>query len=122
VGPFNAPYAVSFFRFLSFLPVLKFSQVANMGLVPGIMCYFFFGVIASFTGFILGHLFCKLDSDRFPIRTFGDIAQRIVGTWFRHLCSILQSIQLVVNVGLICLTSGQSLYQGKSFSQLVGYI
>ena len=59
----------------------------------------------------------------------GDLAERVGGTALRHFCSILQSIQLVVNVGIICLydtyflffvlcllrptcrSSGQSLYQ-----------
>ena len=33
----------------------------------------------------------------------GDLAERIGGLALRHLCSVLQSIQLVVNVGIICL-------------------
>jgi len=94
LGPFNAPFAV-----------------ANLGLVPGILLYFFFGIIAAATGFMLSYLYNNLDSGRYPIRTYGDLAERIGGTTLRHLSSILQSIQLIVNVGIICLTSGQSLYQ-----------
>jgi amino acid permease len=94
LGPFNAPFAIS-----------------NLGLVPGVLLYFFFGVIAATTGFMLSYLYNNLDSDRYPVRTYGDLAERIGGLALRHLCSVLQSIQLVVNVGIICLSSGQSLYQ-----------
>jgi len=94
LGPFNAPYAISL-----------------LGLVPGVLLYFFFGIIAATTGIILSYLYNMLDSDRYPVRTYGDLAERVGGTLLRHACSILQSIQLVVNVGIICLSSGQSLYQ-----------
>jgi len=94
LGPFNAPYAI-----------------AGLGLVPGVILYFFFGIIAGATGIMLSFLYNRLDSDRYPIRTYADIAERVAGRSMRHFCSILQSIQLVVNVGIICLSSGQSLYQ-----------
>jgi hypothetical protein len=33
----------------------------------------------------------------------GDLAERVGGTVLRRACSILQSIQLIINVGIICL-------------------
>jgi hypothetical protein len=69
LGPFNAPFAV-----------------ANLGLVPGVLLYFFFGklhcscsfiplsyvarlgAIAFVTGCVLSYLYGKLDSDRYPVR------------------------------------------------------
>jgi amino acid permease len=69
------------------------------------------GAIALYTGLILSHLFLKLDSDIFPIRTYGDIGARLFGESFRHFISILQTLQLVVNVGTLILGSGQSLSQ-----------
>jgi len=68
-------------------------------------------VAATWTGTMLWHLFVKLDSDRYPIRTYGDIAERIYGPWARHLCTVLASVQLIVNVGLIALGAGQALSQ-----------
>ncbi|KZV86995.1 oligopeptide transporter protein [Exidia glandulosa HHB12029] len=97
LGPFNAPFAF-----------------ASVGFVPGALLYFFMFVAATWTGSILWHLFIKLDSDRFPVRTYSDLAERIFGSWARHACTVLQSIQLVINVGLICLSSGQSLSQVAS--------
>ncbi|EJD50784.1 hypothetical protein AURDEDRAFT_135147 [Auricularia subglabra TFB-10046 SS5] len=68
-------------------------------------------IAATWTGSLLWHLFVKLDSDRYPIRTYGDLAERIFGRWARRFCTVLQSIQLILNVGLLCLLSGQSLSQ-----------
>lgn len=94
LGPFNAPYAI-----------------ASVGYVPGILLYFFMGAIAAYTGLVLWQLYVKLDSPRYPIKTYGDLADRIFGPWARNLCTILQSLQLVINVGIICLSNGQSLSQ-----------
>lgn len=61
LGPFNAPYAI-----------------ASIGMVPGILLYILFGAVAFFTGVMLCWLFCDLDSVRHPVRTYGDLAERIV--------------------------------------------
>ena len=56
------------------------------------------GLLAAYTGLILWRLFVRLDSVRHPLKTYGDIAERIFGTAARHVCTVLQSIQLLVNV------------------------
>ncbi|GAA5932683.1 hypothetical protein JCM1841_006937 [Sporobolomyces salmonicolor] len=94
LGPFSAPYAI-----------------AAIGMVPGILLYILFGAVAALSGVLISKMFCRLDSHRFPIKMYGDLAERIFGTPAKHLCSILQSIQLVLNVGLICLSNGQGLSQ-----------
>uniref|UniRef100_A0A0W0FFB4 Amino acid transporter transmembrane domain-containing protein n=1 Tax=Moniliophthora roreri TaxID=221103 RepID=A0A0W0FFB4_MONRR len=94
LGPFNAPFA--------------FSQV---GYVPGTILYVVMGAVACYTGLILSHLFCKLDSVQYPVRTYADLGGRILGNWFKHLCTALQSLQLIVNVGTICLSNGQAVEQ-----------
>ncbi|EJD01782.1 uncharacterized protein FOMMEDRAFT_141050 [Fomitiporia mediterranea MF3/22] len=94
LGPFNAPFA--------------FSQV---GYVPGAVLYVVMGGVACYTGLILWRLFCVLDSDVYPIKTYADIAERLIGRWFKHLCSALQSLQLIINVGTICLGNAQSVEQ-----------
>lgn len=128
LGPFNAPYAVS-----------------QLGLVPGNLIYTFMGVAgkslllrlpwstiarrrgeltislpacisAWICSTILWRLFLALDSARYPVKTFGDIGERIFGTWARYVIVVLQTIQLVINVGLICLSSGQSLSQMENTS------
>ncbi|KAL6306846.1 transmembrane amino acid transporter protein-domain-containing protein [Sparassis latifolia] len=94
LGPFNAPFAIS-----------------QVGYVPGVILYFFMGAIACYTGLLLWWLFLKLDSDIFPVKTYSDIAERIFGKAAKHICTILQTIQLIINVGTICLSNGQSLSQ-----------
>ncbi|PCH34695.1 amino acid transporter [Wolfiporia cocos MD-104 SS10] len=94
LGPFNAPYAIS-----------------QTGYVPGVILYFVMGVAACYTGLLLWWLFLHLDSDTFPVKTYSDLAERIYGRTSRHIVSILQSIQLIINVGTICLSNGQSLSQ-----------
>jgi hypothetical protein len=94
LGPFNAPFA--------------FSQV---GFVPGAVLYVVMGAVACYTGLQLWRLFCRLDSDEFPIKTYGDLAQRILGTPFKHFCTALQTLQLIINVGVICLSNAQSVEQ-----------
>jgi len=73
--------------------------------------YFFMGIMAFFAGWQIWRMFLKLDSDRYPMRTFGDLGFRIYGTYTRHGMNLLQSIQLLFNVGVIILGSGQALSQ-----------
>ncbi|GAA6005912.1 hypothetical protein JCM11491_004058 [Sporobolomyces phaffii] len=94
LGPFNAPYSI-----------------ASIGMAPGVILYLVFGVFAFLGGFLLWLTFLKLDSLRYPIKLYGDLGQRIFGTWSRYLSGFLQSVQLVMNVGLICLSNGQGLAQ-----------
>ncbi|KZT67531.1 oligopeptide transporter protein [Daedalea quercina L-15889] len=94
LGPFNAPYAIS-----------------QVGYAPGVILYFIMGAMACYTGLLLWWLFLKLDSDVFPVKTYSDLMERIFGKTSRHFSAILQSIQLIINVGTICLSNGQSLSQ-----------
>ena len=63
------------------------------------------------SGFLLWKMFLKLDSDKYPLRTYGDIAFRVYGSAVRHGINGLQSVQLLFNVGIIIVTNGQSLSQ-----------
>ncbi|KIJ93769.1 hypothetical protein K443DRAFT_111538 [Laccaria amethystina LaAM-08-1] len=96
LGPFNAPFAIS-----------------QVGWVPGISFRRFtiLGVLALYTGLILWRLFVRLDSLKYPLKTYGDMAERIFGKIARHVCTVLQSLQLLVNVATICLSNGQALSQ-----------
>ncbi|KAJ7446688.1 transmembrane amino acid transporter protein-domain-containing protein [Mycena latifolia] len=94
LGPFNAPFAIS-----------------QVGWVPGVILYFFMGLIALYTGLLLWRLFIRLDSVRYPILSYADIVERIFGTRARRVSIVLQSVQLVVFVGIICLGNAQALVQ-----------
>lgn len=62
------------------------------------MFYFLVGVMALYTGLILWRLFVRLDSARYPVKTYADIAERIFGRAARNVVNVLQSLQLIINV------------------------
>lgn len=94
LGPSSVPWALS-----------------QMGWGPGIVLYFIFGVLAFYAGLQMYQMFMVLDSDRYPLKTYGDIAFRTMGKYARHAVNILQSVQLFFNVGILILSDGQSIYQ-----------
>ncbi|ORY92825.1 transmembrane amino acid transporter protein-domain-containing protein [Leucosporidium creatinivorum] len=94
IGPSSAPWAIS-----------------QLGFLPGIAVYTVLGVVACYTGLLLWKMYMGLDSDRYPVRGYGDLAEKIVGGWARHTVNILQSVQLIFNVAVVILGNGQSLSQ-----------
>ncbi|THX21220.1 hypothetical protein D6D17_00186 [Aureobasidium pullulans] len=94
LGPYSVPWAL-----------------AQMGYGPGIVLYTIFGALAGYTGWQIWQMFLQLDSNQYPLKTFGDIAFRAYGKVVRHLVNILQAIQLIFNVGVIIIQNGQGLYQ-----------
>ena len=77
LGPFNAPYA---FR--------------QNGYVPGCLLYVFMGAAAFYCGGLLWWLYVKLDSDRFPVKSYSDITERIAGRSFRLFVTLLVFIHM----------------------------
>jgi hypothetical protein len=63
----------------------------------------------SRTGWLLWKMFLELDSDRYPLSTYGDVAFRIYGPWARHSVNVLQSVQILFNVGVIIIGNAQGL-------------
>ncbi|KAJ5309609.1 uncharacterized protein N7443_002070 [Penicillium atrosanguineum] len=98
LGPFGLPYAF-----------------ATMGWGPGVALYTVFASLAGYSGYLLWETFLGLDSYQFPLRSFGDMAFRLYGPWMQHLFNFLQSVQLVLNVGLIIISNGEALSQAAQF-------
>ncbi|KAI0475958.1 transmembrane amino acid transporter protein-domain-containing protein [Xylariaceae sp. FL0804] len=94
LGPFNAPYA---FR-------------VN-GYVPGALLYVFMGGAATYCGALLWWLYVQLDSDRFPVKSYSDITERVAGRAPRVVVTWLVFIHMIVNIATTSLSSAQSLYQ-----------
>lgn len=82
---------------------------------PGIALYTVFAGLAIYSGYLLWDMFLGLDSFHYPIRHFGDLGFRLFGPWMRILINILQSIQLILNVGLIVISNGEALSQVAKF-------
>lgn len=94
LGPFSVPWA--------------FTQ---LGYGPGVALYTVFAAFAGYSGYLLWQQFLGLDSSRYPISGYGDIAYRIYGSWARHVMNVLQSFQFYMNVTLLIVSSGQALVQ-----------
>lgn len=62
--------------------------------VPNTLRWLFSGNLMIYsTGYQLWIMFMHLDSDRYPLKTYGDIAFRIYGPWARYTVNVLQSLQ-----------------------------
>ncbi|PYI00022.1 hypothetical protein BO71DRAFT_341301 [Aspergillus ellipticus CBS 707.79] len=94
LGPSNVPWAIS-----------------QMGYGPGFALYTVFGIMAYYSGMQLWKIFVGMDSTRYPMRNYGDVAFRIFGTPARILVNVLQSFQFFINLALLIESSGQSLAQ-----------
>lgn len=94
LGPYSVPWAIS-----------------QMGYGPGTVLYVVFGILAFYSGTQLWQIFLGLDSTRYPIRNYGDVAFRIFGNPARILCNVLQSFQFFLGVVLLVVTNAQGLAQ-----------
>ncbi|KAL1406722.1 hypothetical protein Q8F55_006126 [Vanrija albida] len=81
----------------------------QLGYGPGILVFTGFFLLAFLSGQILWRLYLRLDSAEFPITCYGDLGERTFGRAVRHVFNILQSIQLIFNVGIILVGDGQTL-------------
>ncbi|KAK4972931.1 hypothetical protein LTR42_006225 [Elasticomyces elasticus] len=94
LGPYNVPWAIS-----------------RMGYGPGFALYTVFGGMSVYSGLQLWKMFVGLDSTRYPLRNYGDLAFRVFGRGARYLINVLQSFQFFLNVALIIESNGAALAQ-----------
>ncbi|KAF2451894.1 hypothetical protein P171DRAFT_515817 [Karstenula rhodostoma CBS 690.94] len=105
LGPYNVPWAVS-----------------RMGYGPGFALYTVFGSLALYSSLQLWQMFIGLDSTRYPLRNYGDLAFRVYGNRARYLFNILQMFQFFLMVALITESNGQSLAQMAAGSSGTGFL
>ncbi|KAG9574486.1 amino acid transporter-like protein, partial [Aureobasidium melanogenum] len=89
LGPTGAPWAF-----------------ANTGFGPGVALYTVFGGLAALSGWYCYWTFLNLDSDRYPIRDFGQAFYRVFGAPMRHTVNILQTLQMFLLVAVLILNNG----------------
>jgi hypothetical protein len=94
LGPFSTPWAF-----------------AQMGYGPGIALYTVFGIMSFYSGWLVWKVFLGLDSDRYPLRGYGDLFFRTFGALSRHLINFAQGLQLLLFVAVLILSNGQSISQ-----------
>ncbi|ODV76729.1 uncharacterized protein CANTADRAFT_86508 [Suhomyces tanzawaensis NRRL Y-17324] len=56
-------------------------------------------------------MYLSLDSDKYPLKSYGDLVGRVCGEKIRYAADLLQSLQLLCNVAVIVLGNGQGLSQ-----------
>lgn len=94
LGPFSVPWALT-----------------QLGYGPGVALYLVFAAMAGYSGVLLWWQFLGLDSDKYPVKNYGDLAFRIYGNWFRYIVNILQSCQFFLGVTLLIVVNGQGIAQ-----------
>ncbi|KAK3331645.1 transmembrane amino acid transporter [Cercophora scortea] len=94
LGPFSAPWAF-----------------AQMGYGPGVALYTVFGIMSYYSGWIMWKAFMGLDSDRYPLKGYGDLYFRVFGPLARHLVNFAQGLQLLLFVSVLILGNGQAISQ-----------
>ena len=105
LGPYNVPWAIS-----------------RMGYGPGFALYTVFGALSTYSGLQLWQMFVGLDSTRYPLRNYGDMAFRIYGNWARTIMNVLQSFQFFLNVTLIIESNGAALSQMSAGKSQTGFL
>lgn len=85
------------------LGVLALPQaLAILGLVPGLLCIFFLGIIATYTGYLLGHF--KLSHP--SVQSFAECGYIIAGPIGREVMTVGQAAILVFIMGAHVLSFG----------------
>ncbi|KAJ6789633.1 hypothetical protein PWT90_08488 [Aphanocladium album] len=94
IGPMTTPWAF-----------------AQTGYGPGVALYTVFGALAAYSGYAIWKTYLGLDSEKYPLLTFGDIFYRLFGAVPRHCVNFMLSFQLMLIVATLILQSGQGISQ-----------
>ncbi|EXJ60239.1 hypothetical protein A1O7_04391 [Cladophialophora yegresii CBS 114405] len=89
--------------------------LGTLGWGPGVALYTVFAFMAGYSGYLLWQVYLGLDSYEYPLRNYGDLAYRTMGTGARHVVNILQSIQLLLICGQVIIQNGQGISQTSKF-------
>ena len=84
---------------------------ANTGYGPGVALYTVFGFMASVSGWYVWGVYMHMDSDRYPLRDFGQAFFRVFGNKVRNFINVLQSLQMFMLVAVLILSNGQAISQ-----------
>ncbi|OAG34630.1 hypothetical protein AYO21_11226 [Fonsecaea monophora] len=89
--------------------------LGTLGWGPGVALYTVFAFMAGYSGYLLWQVYLGLDSYEYPLRNYGDLAYRTMGTTARYVVNILQSIQLLLITGQVIIQNGQGISQTSKF-------
>jgi hypothetical protein len=67
--------------------------------------------MASISGWYVWGVYMHMDSDRYPLRDFGQAFFRVFGSEMRHIINVLQSLQMIMLVAVLILSNGGAISQ-----------
>lgn len=67
--------------------------------------------MAAISGWYVWGVYMHMDSDRYPLRDFGQAFFRVFGSEARHVINVLQSLQMIMLVAVLILSNGGSISQ-----------
>jgi hypothetical protein len=67
--------------------------------------------MASISGWYVWGVYMHMDSDRYPLRDFGQAFFRVFGSTTRHVINALQSLQMIMLVAVLILSNGGAISQ-----------
>lgn len=67
--------------------------------------------MASISGWYVWGVYMHMDSDRYPLRDFGQAFFRVFGSELRHVINALQSLQMIMLVAVLILSNGGAISQ-----------
>jgi hypothetical protein len=67
--------------------------------------------MASISGWYVWGVYMHMDSDRHPLRDFGQAFFRVFGSGMRHFINVLQSLQMLMLVAVLVESNGNSISQ-----------
>ncbi|EMC94851.1 hypothetical protein BAUCODRAFT_158358 [Baudoinia panamericana UAMH 10762] len=79
-----------------------------LGPGAGIALYTVFGLCAGYSGYLLWHAFLGLDSYKFPLKNYSDLAFRVYGSTARYITATLQALALLLILGQVTIQQGQA--------------
>ena len=99
-GSIFVPYAISQVGWVPGAIIFTFRCVCSPVVASSLIHrpIFLVGILSTYSGILIWSLFLRLDSLRYPLKTYADVAERIFGRFARHICNLLQSIQLLISV------------------------
>ncbi|KAK5723143.1 hypothetical protein LTR17_013938 [Elasticomyces elasticus] len=92
------------------------------GLRPGFRTLHHLGALSCYSGTQQRRMFVGLDSTRYLLRNYGDLAFRIFGNWARTIMNVLQSFRFFLNVALIIESNGAALSQMSAGKSQAGFL
>ncbi|CZR63599.1 related to amino acid transporter [Phialocephala subalpina] len=111
LGPFALPFAFATMGWGEHGTTTRDQQLT----IPGLHVSLFSVPLQATPVIYYGKCAWGMNSYEYPLKSYGDMGFRLYGLWLGYLFNILQSIQLLLDVGIIVVSNGEALSQSAKF-------